>query len=136
MGEYQNFMGGYQDLVPIAEYASRWEADVAAARLREAGCEASVLADPATAIALRHASDSSVVLAVRYEAAGDAADLLGLNTPDPEAEFLDAAYHHRRFSDRPAWVRFTTWVLLAAIPGPFAVVALWLLWKAMRSLYP
>lgn len=123
-------------MVPIAEYASRWEADVAAARLREAGYEATVLVDPATDVAPHHVTDRLAVLVVRAEAADVAAGLLGLERPDTEAERLDAAFHQRRFADRPAWVRYITWTLVIAIPGPFAVVGLWLLWTLLQSLFP
>ncbi len=121
---------------PIAEFASRWEANVALARLSEAGYEAAVLVDPATDVAPHHVTDRVAVLVVRCEAAGAAAELLGLDDPDPQAELLDAAFHRQRFSDRPAWVRYLTWTLVAAIPGPFAVLGLWLAWTLLRSLFP
>ena len=123
-------------MVPIAEYATRWEADVAAARLQEAGYEVTVLVDPATAVAPHHVTDRLAVLVVRAEAADPAAELLGLERPDPEAERLDAAFHQRRFSDRPAWVRYLTWALVIAIPGPFAVVGLWLIWTTLQGIFP
>ena len=123
-------------MVPIAEYPSRWEANVAAARLQEAGYEAAVLVDPATDVAPHHVTERVVVLVVRSEAAEPAAALLGLPRPDDEAERMDAHFHQRRFSDRPTWVRGATWVLVAAIPGPFAVLGLWLLWRLLRSLFP
>lgn len=123
-------------MVPVAEYPSRWEANVAAARLREAGYEAAVLVDPATEVAPHHVTDRVAVLVVRAEAVERAADLLGVPIADDEAERMDAHFHQRRFADRPAWVRCLTWVLVVAIPGPFAVVALWLLWRLLRSLFP
>lgn len=73
-------------MVPIAEYASRWEADVAAARLREAGYEAAVLVDPATEIAPHHITHRLAVLVVRAEVADPAAEVLGLERPDIEAD--------------------------------------------------
>ncbi len=123
-------------MVPIAEYASRWEANVAAARLQEAGYEATVLVDPATDVAPHHVTNRPAVLVVRAEAAEPAAELLGLKRPDAEAERLDAAFHHRRFADRPAWVRYATWILIIAIPGPVAVVGLWVAWRLLRSVFP
>ena len=123
-------------MVPIAEYPNRWEANVAAARLQEAGYEATVLVDPATDVAPHHVTNRLAVLVVRAEAADPAAELLGLERPDIEAERLDAAFHQRRFADRPAWVRYLTWLLVVAIPGPVAVAGLWVLWTALRSMFP
>ena len=114
----------------IAEYPTRWEANVALARLSEAGYEGAVLVDPATDIAPHHVTDRVAVLVVRAEAAESAAELLGLERTDTEAERLDAAFHRQRFADRPAWVRYVTWTLMIAIPGPFAISGLWLLWDA------
>ena len=123
-------------MVAIAEYPNRWEANVAWARLSEAGYEAAVLVDPATDIAPHHVTDRVAVLVVRAEAAASAVETLGLERSDPETERLDASFHQRRFADRPAWVRYLTWTLIVAIPGPFAVVNLWLVWRLLRSLFP
>lgn len=123
-------------MVPIAEYASRWEANVAAARLKEAGFEAAVLVDPATEVAPHHVTDRLAVLVVRTEAADPAAELLGLERADTEAENLDAAFHQRRFADRPAWVRYLTWTLIIAIPGPIAIAGLLLLLTLLRGMFP
>lgn len=123
-------------MVSIAEYPTSWEANVAAARLQEAGYEAAVLVDPATDVAPHHVTHRLAVLVVRKEAVDSAREVLGLHQPDHEAQKLDAAYHHRRFVDQPAWVRYATWALLLAIPGPIAVVALWLAWTALSSLFP
>ena len=123
-------------MVAIAEYSSRWDADVAAARLREEGYEAAVLVDPATGVAPHHITYRPAVLVVRDEFADLAAEVLGLQRPDTEAERLDAAFHQRRFADRPAWVRYLTWIVFIAIPGPFIVVGLWLMWTTLRSVFP
>ena len=123
-------------MVAIAEYASRWEADVASARLHEEGFEAAVLVDPATEVAPHHITYRPAVLVVRAEVADLAADALGLEQPDVEAERLDAAFHQRRFADRPAWVRCLTWILILAVPVPIALAGLLLLWTVLRSLFP
>ncbi len=123
-------------MVPIAEYASRWEANVAAARLKEAGYEAAVIVDPATDVAPHHVTERLAVLVVRTEVADPAAEVLGLERADIEAEYLDAAFHQRRFADRPAWVRYLTWALIIAIPGPIAIAGLLLLWTLLGSMFP
>ncbi len=123
-------------MVPIAEYPSRWEADVAAARLREAGFETTVIFDPATNVAPHHVTERLAVVVVRAEVADPAAELLGVERPDVEAEHLDAAFHQRRFADRPAWVRYLTWALIIAIPGPIAISGLVLLWTVLQSMFP
>ena len=102
-------------MVPIAEFANKWEANVAAARLGESGYESTVLVDPATDIAPHHVTDRVAVLVVREEIADVAAGILGIDLIDSEAEALDAAYHQRRFEDRPTWVRYATWALILAI---------------------
>ena len=123
-------------MVPIAEFANKWEANVAAARLGESGYESAVLVDPATDIAPHHVTDRVAVLVVRAEIADVAAEILGIDLIDAEAEALDAAYHQHRFEDRPAWVRYATWALILAIPVPLAIAAiLLLLWLAL-GLFP
>lgn len=133
-----NRMKPYEGFAVIAEYDSRWEADVAAARLQEAGYEAKVFVGSDTTIAFPHTTGDSAILVVPRHMAETAADLLSLicSEADPEGEYLDSLYHHRRFVDRPSWVRFTTWMLMIAIPGPLAVVAIWLLWEALRGIFP
>ncbi|MCY4425126.1 MAG: hypothetical protein OXC06_18860 [Acidimicrobiaceae bacterium] len=123
-------------LVPIAEYADRWDANVAAARLQEAGFEATVIFDPATDVAPHHVTHRMAVLVVRAEAADPAAELLGLERPDIEAERLDATFNQRRFADRPAWVRYLAWILVIAVPGPFIVSVLLSLWWGWQSIFP
>ena len=123
-------------MVPIAEYATRWEANVALARLKEAGYEAAVIVDPATDVAPHHVTERLAVLVVRTEVADPAAEVLGLERTDIEAEYLDAAFHQRRFADRPAWVRYLTWALIIAVPGPIAIAGLLLLWTLLSSMFP
>ena len=123
-------------MVPIAEYTTRWEANVALARLNDAGFEAAVIVDPATDVAPHHVTDRLAVLVVRTEVADPAAEVLGLERPDIEAEHLDAAFHQRRFADRPAWVRYLTWALIIAIPGPIAISGLLLLLTLLQSMFP
>lgn len=123
-------------MVPLAEYPSRWEAEVAAARLREAGYEATVLVDPASEVLPHHITYRLATVVVRAEMADLAAEALGLQRPDVEAERLDAAYHHRRFADRPAWIRYLTWILILAVPVPIAISGVVLLWTILGGIFP
>ena len=137
-GTLDSRMRPYEGFAVIAEYDNRWEADVAAARLKEAGCDAKVFVGSGMPIASHHTTGDSAVLVVPWHMVETAADLLSSSwsEADPEGEYLDSLYHHRRFVDRPSWVRFTTWMLMIAIPGPLVVVAIWLLWQALRSIFP
>ena len=120
----------------IASYASRWQADVAAARLRDVGYGAAVLVDPAVGVAPHHGAERMAIVVVREETAESARDLLEDTEHDDELERIEAAFHTHRFADRPTWVRYATWSLLVSIPEPLALTAAWLLWSALRSLFP
>ncbi len=122
--------------VVIAEYADFFEAKLAKARLTEAGFESAVLFDPATEVAPQHVTHRTVFIAVAETAAEEAAAVLAEVPKDEEAERLDAAFHHHRFSDRPAWIRYATWALVIAVPGPFAIAGLWVLWRVLQGLFP
>jgi hypothetical protein len=117
----------------VAEFGSRFDADLAVARLEGYGLEASVLADPAAGIAPHHVTDPVFAVIVRQEVEEDALVLLADGT-DPEAEAMDAAYHSVRFGDRPRWVRTTTWVVLAAIAGPPVFAAAYFALRAAGGL--
>lgn len=102
----------------VGEYTSRFDADVAAARLLESGFESTVLGDPSYSVAPHHVVERLFQVVVREEVANHASEVLtGGVAPDHEADALDAMYHHRTFADRPKWVRWTTWTVLLAIPG-------------------
>ena len=116
----------------VGEFTTRFDADLAAARLWESGLESTVLGDPSYSVAPHHVVERIFRLVVRAEVADHATEVLsGGLPPDQEAEQLDAMFHHRRFQDRPTWVRWSTWAVLAAVAGPLLVLvtfqALWLL---------
>ena len=114
----------------VGEYTSRFDADLAAARLSDSGLESTVLGDPSYSVAPHHVVERIFRLVVRDEVADDARDVLwGDPAHDDEADALDAMFHHRRFQDRPRWVRWATWSVLAAIAGPL------LLTVAFQGLY-
>lgn len=121
----------------VAEFASRFDADLARARLWEAGLESTVLGDPAQGVAPHHVTDRLFHLVVRDEVVDHARSVLaGDRDPDPEADDLDHQFHRHRFADRPTWVRWATWTLLAAIAGPVALAGLLQLFWIARSLFP
>lgn len=123
-------------MVVVAEFGDHWDAHLAAARLLDQGYEATVVADPARHVAPHHVTDRRVRVLVRAEVADRAAELLDRGRPDPEAEALDALYHERRFADRPTWIRWATWALLVAIPGPIVLAGLILGAEAILSMFP
>jgi hypothetical protein len=76
-------------------------------------------------------------LVVRDEVAEHARSILaGDRGPDPEADALDQLFHRHRFADRPAWVRWATWILLVAVAGPVALAGLLQLFWILRGLFP
>jgi hypothetical protein len=121
----------------VAEYGSRFDADVGHARLAEAGLESVVIGDPAHAVAPHHVTEPGFRLVVRDEIADHARSVLTDDLPpDPEAAALDAAFHHRRFADRPAWIRGATWAVGAAVIGPVVVTAAIVVVWMLRGLFP
>jgi hypothetical protein len=119
----------------VGEYTTRFDADLAAAQLSDQGLESTVLSGH---LSWPHDLLSRVWrLVVRDEVAEHAQAVLddGL-APDPEVEALDALYHHRRFADRPAWVRWTTVAILAAVAGPLVLSAVVQLVLLLDRLFP
>lgn len=123
-------------MVPVAEFPSRWEAQVAVARLEQAGIEAALIGDPADQVAPHHVTERMVMVVVREEVVEDAFDVLAVDGVDRWSEQMDATFHQRRFADRPAWVRYSTWSLILAIPAPLALVAVYLLYRAADGIFP
>lgn len=121
----------------VAEYGSRFDADLGRARLAEAGLEAVVMGDPAHQVAPHHVTERVFQLVVMDEVAAHARRVLdGDVPPDPEGDALDAAYHQRRFTDRPVWIRRTTVLLLITFAGPPLLASvLHVLWL-LRGLFP
>ncbi len=123
-------------MVPVAEYPSRGEAQVAGARLAQAGIEATMIGDPADQVAPHHVTERMVIVVVRQEVADDATDVLSDEDVDEWTEQMDAAYHERRFADRPSWVRYATWALILAFPAPLAIATTYLLYRFVSGLFP
>ena len=119
-------------MVGVAEYGSRWDADLAAALLTEAGIEATVLGDPASTVAPHHVTERWFTVCVRREVAAEAGEVLS----SPGFDHLDAEFHHRRFRDRPRWIRFLTVLLVVAVPVPILITVVLLIGLMVRSLFP
>ena len=121
----------------VAEFGTRFDADLARARLAEAGLESVVVGDPAHAVAPHHVTERVFQLVVVDEVAEHARSVLTDDLPvDAEADALDAAFHQRRFADRPVWVRRTTILLLITFAGPVALAALFHVLWLLRGLFP
>lgn len=129
-------MRPFPGMVPVAEFPSRWEAQVAVARLEQAGIEAVVIGDPANQIAPHHVTERMVMVVVRQEVADDAVDVLAVDGADQWSEQMDAVFHERRFADRPAWIRYSTWALILAIPAPLAIAAVYLVYRVADGIFP
>ena len=121
----------------VAEYGSRFDADVGRARLTEAGLESVVLGDPAHSVAPHHVTERGFQLVVRDEIADHARTVLTDDLPlDHEAVSLDAAFYQHRFADRPTWIRWSTLTLGLAVIGPLALTATILFFWIVRALFP
>ncbi|NNE73365.1 MAG: hypothetical protein HKN26_06865 [Acidimicrobiales bacterium] len=110
-------------MVPVAEYESRFAADVASARLHQHGIDNAVLGDPAYSVAPHHVTEPGFRVLVHQQAIDRARDALELALVEPTVTELDQQFYRRRFEDRPRWVRVMTWMLLLAIPIPIAISA-------------
>lgn len=118
----------------VGEYTTRFDADLAAAQLSESGLESTVLSQN---WAPPHDIDRVFHLVVRAEVAEHATEVLTGGLPrDDEAEALDAMFHHRRFQDRPTWVRWATWMVLAALAGPLLLTAVFQGLYLLDGLFP
>ncbi|GEM_PF-1013914 len=121
----------------VAEFTTRFDADLAVAMLGGAGIEGVVLGDPAASVAPHHVVERVFSVVVRSEVAEDATILLaGDHDSNAEVDALDAMYHRRRFSNRPKWVRYSTYAVLAGVIGPTIVAAILQAWTALNALFP
>jgi hypothetical protein len=114
----------------IAEYGTRFEADVAIACLSDHGIESRVRSDPAYSVAPHLVSDPGFRVEVYTANLDEALVALGLDTPpDPVAEQLDRDYFFVGFGQRPRWIRVLALTGIVAIAAPVVVTAAVLLVK-------
>jgi hypothetical protein len=123
--------------VVVAEYGTRFEADVAIACLVDHGIEAILRADPAHSIAPHLVTMPGFRVEVHRDDAAMARTALGLDTPrDIEAERLDREFYRVPFAHRPRWVRWLTVTGIVAIAGPAAIAAAALVIVTLTRLAP
>lgn len=119
-------------MVTVAEFGSRFDADLASARLHDSGIENTVLGDPAASIAPHHVTERWFTVCVRAEVADLALEAL---THDHDVLVTPAPAGHR-FRDRPWWIRALTWALILAIPVPLLLSLVLVGYLGTRSLFP
>jgi hypothetical protein len=120
----------------VGQYPLRFDADLAVAMLGDAGIEGVVIGDAHSESAGFGRVDGYAV-AVRNEIAEDAQVVLAHDrAPDREADALEQAYHQRRFADRPSWVRYGTYAVLAALGGPVTIAAAFQAWWLLDGFFP
>ena len=122
----------------VGVFNRRFDADLAVARLESAGIESVVLSDTNPETGNLSLGARGFRVAVHQEIAEDASVVLHGEEPAVQAEIdeLDAAFYERRFADRPAWIRYGTYAVLAALAGPIAIVALVEIGWLVRGLFP
>ena len=121
----------------VGEYNSKFDADLAVAMLTDAGLEGAVMADPAHSVAPHLVTDPGFRVVVREEVAEDARELLSHGVePNKEIQALEAAYHHRRFADRPRWIRWAGWAVFWAIPGTILYFCALIAYTLLQGLFP
>lgn len=123
--------------VVVAEYGSRFEADVALACLSDHGIEGIVRADPAHAVAPHLVTMPGFRLAVHSDDVDMALAALGADEPrDPQVDELDRDYLRVPFAHRPRWLRWLTYAALAGVAGPLTITAIVLVVTVLLRLAP
>lgn len=125
------------DTATVAEYGSRFEADVASALLTDHGIPNIVRGDPAYSVAPHLVTDRTFRVEVLVDDLDAARTALGLDVPrDIEAEQLDAHFFMTGFAHRPRWVRWLTVLAIVAIVGPVVLTAAVLLVSIVSAAAP
>jgi len=119
-------MGLMPGMRVVGEYNRRFDADLAVAMLESAGIESVIVGDTNPETGNASLSAGGFKVAVREEVGEDAVTVLASDESVARAEIdaLDAAYHRRRFGDRPSLVRYGTYAVLAAMAGPIVIAAI------------
>ena len=123
--------------VVVAEYGSRFEADVAVACLNDNGIEGILRADPAHAIAPHLVTMPGFRVAVHRDDVDMALVALGVDeSRDPQADELDRDYLRVPFAQRPRWLRWLAIAAIAGTVGPLAITAIVLFVSVLLRLAP
>lgn len=126
-----------EQTAPVAEYGTRFEADVAVARLADHGIASIVRADPAHSVAPHLVTARGFRVEVLVNELDTAREVLGLDAPpDPEAEALDRDFYRVTFAQRPRWIRWLTVLVIVALAGPVALTAVVLVVSILAHLAP
>jgi hypothetical protein len=121
----------------IAEYGSRFEADVARACLADHGLDSAVLCDPAADVAPNLVTDPGFRLLVHADDVEEARAALGLDRPrDLEAERLDAHFFWLPMRQRPRWHRVLALLALLALPVSWLAMGVMLLVRVLVAAFP
>jgi hypothetical protein len=107
----------------VAEYGSRFEADVAIACLTDHGIESIVRADPAHSVAPHLVTMRGFRVEVHADDLEMARSALGLDDPDPEADRLDREFFFIPFAQRPRWIRWLAVTGIVAVAAPAVLAA-------------
>ena len=110
-------MGLMPGMRVVGVYNRRFDADLAVAMLDSAGIEAVIVGDLNPETGAASLAVDGFRVAVREEISEDASTLLA-------AEAFEEVHRERRFADRPTFVRWGTYTVLAAMAGPIVALAL------------
>lgn len=117
----------------IRVYGSKFEADTAKALLAHNDIDSLVFGDPAHSVVPHLVTEPGFELMVLDPEIERALEVLGPLSPDLDE--LEAGYHHRRFVDRPTWIRVGTYGLILAVVVPVAWQGLQLLVKVLTAFF-
>jgi hypothetical protein len=120
----------------VAEYGTRFEADVAIACLTDHGIESRMRADPAHSVAPHLVTMRGFRVEVHRDDVDLARSALGLDAPDPEAERLDREFFFVPFAHRPRWIRWLAVTGIVAVAAPAVIAAVLLAIALLARLAP
>lgn len=117
----------------IRVFGTKFEADTAKALLANHDIGSKVEADPAAqSVTPNLVTEPGFNLMVIDGEVEEALEVLG--PLSPELDELEAAYYHRRFVDRPTWVKVATFALLLAVVVPIGWQGIQLLTRVSSGL--
>lgn len=118
----------------IRVFGTKFEADTAKALLANNDIDSEVYGDPAYSVAPHHVTEPGFDLMVLDGEVDRALEVLGPVSADVDE--LEAAYYHRRFADRPTWIKVGTYALILAVIVPVAWLGLKVVFQVATSIFP